>query len=308
MVKKRDFVSEWNLDPDELSALIDLALKVKKSPAAHQDALRGRTAFLYFEKPSLRTRVTCEVGMNQLGGSALTQTPEMGRIGVRESVRDVALNLERWVDVICMRTFSHQLVEDAARWAKVPVVNLLTDLLHPCQMLADLVTLKERLGRLKGLKLAFIGDGNNVAHSLMLGGALVGMRVIVAGPRGHQPDVAIVDLARAIAERRGGEVDHTTDPAVAVKGADVVYTDVWASMGQEQEAEERRRRFLPYQVNGRLFGLAKKTALFMHCLPAHRGDEVTDDVADHKRSVIFDQAENRLHAIKAVYLHLMRGL
>ena len=304
----KDFVAEWNHSAEELRALIELCIKVKQSPQEYRDALRNRTAFLYFEKQSLRTRVTCEVGMTQLGGASVTQTPDMGRIGVRESVHDVAKNLERWVDVICMRTFSQQLVEDTALHADRPVVNLLTDELHPCQMVADYITLKERFGRLTGLKLAFVGDGNNVCHSLMLGGALSGMHVVWAGPRGFEPNLQIVDTARALAAKNGGTIEYTTDLPAAVRGADAVYTDVWASMGQEKEAEEKNRKFRPYQVNAAVFGQAKDTAVFMHCLPAHRGDEVTDEVADHPRSVIFDEAENRLHAIKGVYLATLLGL
>ncbi len=307
-MKKRDLVALWDYTPEELAALLDLAAKVKKHPAAYADALKGRTAFLYFEKPSLRTRVTSEVGMTQLGGASLTQTPEMGRIGVRESVHDVAKNLERWVDVIAMRTFSHQLIEDVAKHARVPVINLLSDLLHPMQALADLLTLKEHFGRLKGLKLAFIGDGNNVAHSLMVGGALSQMKVVVVGPRGHEPNARALDRARAIAAKTGGEVGYTSDVNAGLKGADAVYTDVWASMGQEKEAAERQKLFWPYRVDGALFRKAKPTAVFMHCLPAHRGEEVTDEVCDHERSVIFDEAENRLHTIKAAYLALIKGL
>lgn len=304
----KDFIAEWNHSAEELMALIDLGIKVKKNPGDYKDALRNRTAFLYFEKQSLRTRVTCEVGMTQLGGSSVTQTPEMGRIGVRESVHDVAKNLERWVDVICMRTFSQKLVEDTAFHSKVPVINLLTDELHPCQMVADYITLKERFGKLAGLKLTFIGDGNNVAHSLMLGGALLGMEVVVAGPRGFEPNAKILDVARDLVAKHGGKVWYTDDVHKAVKGADAVYTDVWASMGQEKEAEEKNKKFRPFQVNLPLFSEAKPEAVFMHCLPAHRGDEVTDEVADHPRSVIFDEAENRLHAIKAAYLKLILGL
>lgn len=307
-MKKRDLVALWDYTPEELSALLDLAAALKKNPARHAEALRGRTAFLYFEKPSLRTRVTSEVGMTQLGGAALTQTPEMGRIGVRESVHDVAKNLERWVDVIAMRTFSHALVEETARHARVPVINLLSDLLHPMQALADLLTLRERFGRLKGLSLAYVGDGNNVAHSLMIAGALSRMKVTIVGPHGHEPNARVLDRARAIAARTGGQVSYTADVVAGVRGADAVYTDVWASMGQEKEAEERRKLFWPYRVDLPLFRRAKATAVFMHCLPAHRGEEAVDEVCDHRRSVIFDQAENRLHTIKAAYLALIKGL
>ena len=304
----KHFVAEWNHSAEELAALIDLGLKAKANPEQYKDALRNRTAFLYFEKQSLRTRVTCEVGMNQLGGSALTQTPEMGKIGVRESVHDVAKNLENWVDVIAMRTFSQTLVEEMARWSSKPVVNLLTDELHPCQMTADFITLKEKFGRLQGLKLAFVGDGNNVAHSLMLGGALMGMHVVVCGPRGFEPNARITDKAREIASKHGATIEYTQCLETAVTGADAVYTDVWASMGQEKEAEQKNKIFRPYQVNEKVFGLAKPTAAFMHCLPAHRGEEVTDEVCDHPRSVIFQEAGNRLTAIKAVYLKLILGL
>jgi len=303
-LKGKDLVALWDWTPEELTALLDLAAEVKARPERYRDAMAGRTAFLYFEKPSLRTRVTGEVGMAQLGGSAVTQTPDMGRIGVRETVEDVARNLERWVDVIAMRTFSQELVERMAAQAKVPVINLLTDLLHPCQALADLLTIREAFGELRGRHLAFVGDGNNVAHSLLVAGALAGMKVTVVGPREHEPNLRVMDVARKIAAETGAEVSYTPDVKEGVSGADAVYTDVWASMGQESEAEARRKRFMPYQVNLELFSLAKPEAIFMHCLPAHRGEEVTDEVADHERSRIFDQAENRLHAIKAVYLAL----
>ncbi|MDQ7008287.1 MAG: ornithine carbamoyltransferase [Acidobacteriota bacterium] len=304
-MKGRDLVALWDWKADELGSLLDLARQVARQPGAYADALRGKTAFLYFEKPSLRTRVTGEVGLAQLGGTAVTQTPEMGRIGKRETVADVARNLERWVDIICMRTFSHRLVEETAEVASVPVVNLLTDLLHPCQALADLLTLRQRFGDLAGRHLAYVGDGNNVAHSLLVGGALSGMKISVVGPRGFEPNLRVFDRARELAAAHGGEVLYTSDIREGVSGADAVYTDVWASMGQEDEAQARRALFAPYQVNDALFSLASAEAVFMHCLPAHRGEEVTDTVADHERSVIFDQAENRLHAIKAVYLALV---
>ena len=304
-LKGKDLVAWWDWKPEELAALLDLAAEVKAEPERFRGALAGRTAFLYFEKPSLRTRVTGEVGMAQLGGAAVTQTPEMGRIGVRESVEDVARNLERWVDVIAMRTFSQELVERMAARARVPVVNLLTDLLHPCQALADLLTIREAFGGLAGRRLAFVGDGNNVAHSLLVAGALAGMHVTVVGPREHEPNLRVMDVARRIAAETGAVVSYTPDVREGVSGADAVYTDVWTSMGQESEAEARRARFLPYQVNADLFSLASPEAIFLHCLPAHRGEEVTDEVADHERSRIFDQAENRLHAIKAIYLALI---
>lgn len=307
-MKGKDLVALWDWNAKELAGVLELAQKMKAAPVDWGSSLAGRTAFLYFEKPSLRTRVTCEAGMAQLGGQSITQTPEMGRIGKRESVADVARNLERWVDLIAMRTFSQALVEQTAHHASLPVINLLTDELHPCQALADLLTVKEHLGDLHGRKLAFVGDGNNVAHSLLIAGALSGMKITIVGPRGFEPNVRVMDRAREIAVAHGAEVAYTTDPNEGVLEADAVYTDVWASMGQEEEAEARRRLFEPYQVNADLFGQAAEHALFMHCLPAHRGEEVTDDVCDHQRSVIFDQAENRMHSIKAVYVALTHGL
>ncbi len=306
-MKGRDLVALWDWTGADVSALLDLADALKRDPASYQGALAGRTAFLYFEKPSLRTRVTGEAGMVQLGGGAVTQTPEMGRIGVRETVADVARNLERWCDVIGMRTFSQALVEEMAARSRVPVINLLTDLLHPCQALADVMTIREAFGELGGRRLAYLGDGNNVAHSLLIAGALTGMSVTVIGPRGFEPNLRVFDRARELAEVNGARLAYTDDVA-AVAGADAVYTDVWASMGQEKEAEARRRLFLPYQVDADLFGRAAAEAIFLHCLPAHRGEEVTDEVADHERSRIFDQAENRLHVIKALYVALIRGL
>ncbi len=307
-MKGRDLVALWDLEREEVEALLDLGAALKTDPARHAGALAGRTAFLYFEKPSLRTRVTGEVGMAQLGGSAVTHTLDMGRIGGRESVADVARNLERWVDVIGMRTFSQELVEQTAQHSGVPVVNLLTDLLHPCQALADLLTVRGAFASLAGRSLAFVGDGNNVAHSLLIAGAMTGMKVTVVCPPGYEPNLAVMDRARSIAEKNGAEVGYTNDLEAGVAAADVVYTDVWASMGQEAEAESKNEVFLPYQVNEAVFAMASKNAVFMHCLPAHRGDEVTDGVADHERSLIFDQAENRLHAIKAIYLATILGL
>jgi ornithine carbamoyltransferase len=307
-MKGRDLVALWDWSPEELDGVLGLAAALKRQPEEYRDTLRGRTAFLYFEKPSLRTRVTGEAGIIQLGGGAITQTPEMGRIGVRESVADVARNLERWCDVIGLRTFSQQLVDEMARHAHVPVINLLTDLLHPCQALADLLTVREVFGGLRGRKLTYIGDGNNVAHSLLIGGALSGMTISIVTPSQFEPNLRVMDRARELAAANGAQVEYLHDPAEGVRGADAVYTDVWASMGQETEAEARRRVFMPYQVNGPLFGRAGDEAIFLHCLPAHRGEEVTDEVADHPRSRIFDQAENRLHVIKALYVAFVRGL
>ena len=303
----RDFVSMLDFSSDDLRRMLEVATEVKANPAHHARALAGRTLFMYFEKPSLRTRVTFEAGMTQLGGHAIYYTAADGRIGVRESVEDVARNLERWVDAAMCRTFSHDLVRDLARLSRIPVVNGLTDRLHPCQALADYLTLQEVKGDLPGLHLAYVGDGNNVAHSLLEGGAKLGVHVTVVTPPGFEPAADVVEACRIAARETGSRIAVTSDVG-AVRGADAVYTDVWASMGQESEAAERRRAFAGYQVNAELMSIAGGDAAFLHCLPAHRGDEVTDEVADSPQSVIFQQAENRLHAQKAVLLLVMGGV
>jgi ornithine carbamoyltransferase len=295
----RSLVSLLDFDPDDVTRILDLAVEMRANPDHFADALPGRTLFMYFEKPSLRTRVTFEAGMTQMGGHAIYYMGADGKIGVRESVEDVARNIGRWVDAAMLRTFSHQLVVDMARYADIPVVNGLTDRLHPCQALADYMTLRQVKGNLEGRRLVYVGDGNNVAHSLMNGGALLGVDVTVITPDGHAPSEEVVAAAKARGEQTGSNVEilHRLD---AVEGADAVYTDVWASMGQEDEAEERKRRFAPYQINEALMERAGADAVFMHCLPAHRGEEVTDAVADSPESVIFQQAENRLHVQKAL--------
>jgi len=262
------------------------------------ETLHGRTLAMYFEKPSLRTHVTFEAGITQLGGHAIVLRPEQVGIGTRESARDVALNLSRWVDCIMARTFSHELVEDLARHASVPVINGLTDLLHPCQAMADLQTIAAIMDP-AGATLAYVGDGNNVAHSLLLLGARIGMRVQLGTPESHRPQAAIEKRARELAAETGAEIVWNEDPAEAVRGADFIYTDTWTSMGQEREAEARRALFAPYQVNAELLRSAPE-AWLMHCLPAHRGEEITDELLDGPRSLVFEQAENRLHAQKAV--------
>ncbi len=300
----RDLVSLLDFGAEEVGRMLELAAEVKRHPDDRSTALAGRTLFMYFEKPSLRTRVTFETGMTQLGGHAIFYSASDGRIGARESVEDVARNLERWVDAAMCRTFSHQLVKDLARYARIPVINGLTDRLHPCQALADFLTLTEARGELRGRRMVYVGDGNNVAHSLMEAGARLGCHVTVVTPPGYEPDAELVKACVVAGGETGARIEATTDLA-AVAGADAVYTDVWASMGQEEEAAERRRVFLPYQVNARLMERAGPDALFLHCLPAHRGDEVTDEVADSTQSMIFPQAENRLHAQKAVLLLLL---
>ena len=300
----RDFLSLLDFTPDELERFLDKAIEVKANPQRFSTALAGQTLFLYFEKPSLRTRVTFEAGMTQLGGHAICYGASEGRIGVRESVEDVARNLERWVDGAMLRTFSHDLVIELARFAGIPVINGLTDRLHPCQGLADYLTLRELRGELRGRRLAYVGDGNNVAHSLINGGARLGVHVTVITPPGYEPAADVVETARAVAPETGARIEVTHDVG-AVAGVDAVYTDVWASMGQEAEAEARRRAFTGYQVDAALMDRAGADAVFMHCLPAHRGDEVTSEVADAPQSVIFEQAENRLHAQKAILLLLL---
>ena len=302
----RDLISLLDFTPDEITRLLSLAAEAKANPGHYLQALPGRTLFMYFEKPSLRTRVTFEAGMTQLGGHAIYYTASDGKIGVRESVEDVARNLERWVDAAMCRTFSHQLVRDLAQFCTIPVINGLTDLLHPCQALADYLTLQEVLSDLRGSKLTYVGDGNNVAHSLMYGGARLGVNVAVVTPEGYEVQSEVLEAARAAAAETGASIECGVDLAL-VENSDAVYTDVWASMGQEGDAAARDAAFRPYQVNEAVMERAGKDAVFLHCLPAHRGDEVSDAVADSPNSVIFQQAENRLHAQKAVLLAFMGG-
>jgi ornithine carbamoyltransferase len=266
--------------------------------------LAGRHVALLFEKPSLRTKMSFEVGVAALGGRVTYLGPTEVGIGTRESAADVGRNLSRWVDAVVVRTFAHAALVELAEASSVPVVNALTDREHPCQALADLLTLRQHLGSLRGRRLAFVGDGNNVVHSLLLAGALAGLEIRVATPPGYEPDAGIVAQARAFAQRSGGSVAIGSDPVAAASGADAVYTDVWTSMGAEAEAEERRARFRPYQVNAALLAHAPG-ALVMHCLPAHRGEEITSDVLDGPHSVVLDQAENRLYVQQAVLLELL---
>jgi ornithine carbamoyltransferase len=260
---------------------------------------------MIFEKPSLRTRVTFDVGIQQLGGFSLYLSPAEISLGKRESIHDVAKNLERMVQGIMIRTFGHQIVEEMAKEASVPIINGLTDYSHPCQAVADFLTIKEVKGRVDGIRLAFVGDGNNVAHSLMFAGALLGAHISIVCPKGYEPKGDATAWSTAQAAKTGGSIVVTNDPVEGVRGADVIYTDVWASMGQEAEAESRRRLFFPYQVNEAMVERAQPDVTFMHCLPAHRGEEVTAGVIDSPRSVVFQEAENRLHAQKAIMLELM---
>lgn len=303
----RDFISIDDCSTREITALLRLGVAIKAHPKKYRRALDGKMMALIFEKPSLRTRTTFTVGMSQLGGDSILLTPADISLGKRESVYDVAKNLERMVQGIMIRTFGHAICESMALNARIPVINGLTDHEHPCQAMADFMTVLEYRKNLRALRLAYVGDGNNVAHSLMLTAAKLGATLSLGTPGAYRPDPAVTARAEAIAREEGGAIHWSEDPAAAVRGADVVYTDTWASMGQEGEAEARRTVFAPYQVNRTLFSLAKKDALFMHCLPAHRGEEVTDDVIDSPNSVVYTQAENRLHVQKAIMLELLRG-
>lgn len=302
----KDFLTIRDMSTKELAKTLTLAADIKRHPKAYATTLKGKALAMIFEKPSLRTRVSFDVGIHQLGGFSVPLMPSEISLGKRESVHDVAKNLERMVQGIMIRTFAHQIVVDMAKHARIPVINALTDYSHPCQALADFLTLKEVKGKLKGLKLTYVGDGNNVAHSLMFAGARLGVNVTVACPVGYDPDPTALRHAQEDAGMTGARIEVVRDPMKGVEGADAIYTDVWASMGQEAETEKRKVIFKPYQVNAALMARAKKDAVFMHCLPAHRGDEVTDEVIDSKASVVFQEAENRLHAQKAVLVQLMK--
>lgn len=299
-----DLVSTRDLGPSGVEAVLCLARVMKSRPANFRNALLGRHLVMFFEKPSLRTRLTFERGIASLGGSASFVDQTQSRIDAREKLSDIAHNLERWFDLIVLRTFAHNTIEDMARFASVPVINALSDLEHPCQALADYFTLQERFGDLRNISLAYVGDGNNVAHSLLLTCACLGSSIRIATPTRYGPNPTILAEAQEIAAHTGASIEVFTDPCSAVAGVDAVYTDAWASMGQEHEAEKRARIFSSYQVNDELLNHAAPHAVFMHCLPAHRGQEVTDAVMDCERSLIFEQAENRLHVQKAV-LHLL---
>jgi ornithine carbamoyltransferase len=301
----RDLVSIHDLTPAELLSLFNLTSMLKQRPASFRGILAGKQMVMFFEKPSLRTRLTFEAGMDSLGGSTFFIDQTASRLNARESLYDIAHNVERWIDLIVLRTFSHAVVEEMATYAGVPVINALSELEHPCQALADFFTLQEHFGDLKKLHFAYVGDGNNMAHSLLLAGASVGAKVSIATPEAYTLNPVIVTMAKAIAEETKATLRILTDPKKAVAGADAVYTDAWASMGHEDETEQRAPIFAPYQVNAALMQLAKPTALFMHCLPAHRGCEVTDQVIDSVNSVVFDQAENRLHIQKAILVWLL---
>ena len=301
----RHFLSIHDLTADEVDAIFGLTAELEREPQRFRAALAGRSLAMIFEKSSTRTRVSFEVGMTQLGGHALFLSSRDIQLGRGEPIADTARVLSRYVDAIMARTFAHQTVLDLARFGSVPVINGLTDELHPCQGMADYFTLREAFGDLRGRRLAYVGDGNNVAHSLMFGGPKVGMDVAVATPEGFEPKPGWVELARQDAEAAGTRLLVTHDPREAVEGAAAVYTDVWASMGQEEEAEKRRAAFAGWTVDGALMARARQDAVFLHCLPAHRGEEVAAEVIDGPQSRIFDEAENRLHVQKAILLWLL---
>jgi ornithine carbamoyltransferase len=305
--RKRDFLSLHDITISEMEALLLLAEEVKAHPETYTVALQGKMAALIFEKPSLRTRVTFEVGFEQMGGHAVYLAPGDIGLGKRESVKDVARNLSRWVNVLIVRTFSQKLLEELAFAASVPIINALTDLLHPCQAIADLMTLQEAKGTLKGLRLVYVGDGNNVALSLAHAAGKVGMHFAIACPPGYEPNADILTEALADGASTGAEITVVHDPREILPHADAIYTDVWTSMGQEKEAAERQRAFAGFRVDRALMDVAPPDAVFLHCLPAHRGEEVSDEVLDGPHSVALEQAENRLHAHKAILLAVLAG-
>jgi len=307
---KRDFLTLDDVTKAELETLLQSAARLKgylKRGVPHR-FLEGRTLGMIFKKPSSRTRVSFEVGMLQLGGHAVFLNNQELGLGVRESVADIGRLFSRYLDGIVIRTFAHEEVEELARYATIPVINGLTDLHHPCQILADLFTIQEKLGCCEGVKVAWVGDGNNVANSWLQGASKMGMHLALACPRGYWPAPAIIRKAQEDAAASGGSVEVLEDPLQAVKAADIIYTDVWVSMGQEAERRWRLEVFQPYQVNQALLAAAKPTTLVMHCLPAHRGEEITADVIDGPRSIVFDHAENRLHGQKAILQFLLGGI
>jgi ornithine carbamoyltransferase len=300
----KHFLTLKDVSSEQWKELFNLSTDVKKNPDKYRQSLAGKTLGMIFQKSSTRTRVSFEVGMYQLGGHALFLSSNDIQIGRGETIADTARVLSRMVNIIMARVFGHDIVEDLAKYGSVPVINGLSDFSHPCQGVADYFTVYERWGDCKGRKIAYIGDGNNVCHSLLYGAAALGMHISVGAPDGYKPDSSVVRFSTELAAKTGGSVSVVTDPQEAIRNADAVYTDVWASMGQEKEYYERKKIFADYQINGKLFSLAKKDALFLHCLPAHRGDEVTDEVIDSPNSVVWDEAENRLHCQKAILLLL----
>lgn len=304
---RQDLVSIRDLSPSGIASIMQLSMRVKTRPDDFRAALAGKHVAMFFEKPSLRTRLTFEAGICGLGGSVSFVDQRHERLDAREKLADIAHNLERWVSAIVLRTFAHETVEGIAEFADVPVINALSEVEHPCQALADYFTLYERFGDLKKVRLAYVGDGNNVMHSLLLTAAQLGSKIRIATPKGYGAHPQILSEAFEIAKNTGATIEVMTDPRKAVRGADGIYTDAWVSMGHEDETEERSRIFPPYQVNDKLMACAPAHAVFMHCLPAHRNEEVTDAVIDSPRSIVFDQAENRMHVQKAILMLLVGG-
>ncbi len=301
----KDFLSIADWSPKELNRFVDLSIELKAHPEKYSSSLKGKSVALIFEKQSLRTHVTFDVGIYQLGGHSVYLSQSDISLGKRESIHDVAKNLERWMSGVVLRTYAHQGCVEMAANMKIPVVNALTDFEHPCQAVGDFQTAKEHLGDLKKKKFVFVGDGNNVCNSLMLMAAKLGTDFVAATPAGYEPPEDVLKLAGEASRETGAAIKVEHDPAEAVRDADVIYTDVWVSMGQESEKEERLKVFRGFQVNQKLMSLAKKSAIFMHCLPAHRGEEVTDEVIDSKQSVVWDESENRLHSQKSIMYALM---
>ena len=302
----KDIISIEYLDTKDIFEILELTDEIKSDKARYADALKGKSIGLIFQKPSNRTRVSFEIGMVQLGGHALYLGPDEIDMGGRESVKDVACVLSRYLDGIVARTYKHDDVKELALYAGVPVINGLSDRAHPCQALADIATIKEKFGTFKGITLAYVGDGNNVLNSLMCAAAKVGLNIKIAAPKGYEPAKEMVKIAKKFAEESGAAVEILNDPKSAAKGADVIYTDVWVSMGQEKNSKARLKAFKNFQINDGLMKLTKKDCLIMHCLPAHRGQEITDSVIDSEDSIVYDQAENRMHLQKAILLKLLK--
>jgi len=303
---KKDFQTIDEVSIAEIEAILELTKDIKKNRARYVETLKGKSLGLIFQKPSNRTRVSFEIGMVQLGGYALYLGPKEIGMGGRESIKDVACVLSRYLNCIVARTFKHEDVVELAKYAQVPVINGLSDLAHPCQAMADIFTIKEKYGKFKGITLAYIGDGNNVLNSLMLAAIKVGMNVRIATPNGYEPNQKIYWMAKGLAKKSGSKLELSNDPKEAARGADVVYADVWVSMGQENETKKRLKEFKSFQINDALMKLTKKGSSVMHCLPAHRGQEITDSVIDSKSSIVYDQAENRLHVQKAILVRLLK--
>ena len=304
-MQAKHLTSIHDISADDLQQILDLSHVIKAHPQRFRAALDGKTLAMVFQKPSTRTRVSFQVGVHQLGGLGLSLGQNELQLGRGESVADTARVLSRFVDGIMARVFSNDDIVTLAQYASVPVINGLSDLLHPCQAICDYFTMIEKFGQVKGLKVTYVGDGNNVAHSLAYCAAKLGGHLVIACPEGYAPDPEVIAAACQDGAHSGAKIEVVHDPDEGVRGAKVVYSDVWTSMGQEEESRKRREDLADYQINGRLFGLADSDAIFMHCLPAHRGEEVTDEVCDHPRSVIFDQAENRMHTQKAAMVLLM---